>query len=80
MLHVNTSTSNPPCKVTYKIIIIIAFSRSSRTHPNLVSQALQVREIEIFVDCKLAAPLGFCRGIGPRFSVDLSRHACSLFL
>ena len=23
MLHVNTSTSNPPCKVTYKIIIII---------------------------------------------------------
>ena len=57
---------------------LIAFSRNERTYPNLVSQASQAREIEIFVDCKLAAPLDFCRGIGPRFSVDPSRHACSL--
>ena len=28
--------------------------------------------------CKLAAPVGFCRGFGPRFRVHLSRHACSL--
>ena len=34
----------------------------------------------IFVDCKLAAPLGFCRGCGPRFRVHLSRHACSLLI
>ena len=41
---------------------VIAFSRNEGTHPNLVSQASQAREIEIFVDCKLAAPLGFCPG------------------
>ena len=29
------------------------------------------------MDCKLAAPLRFCRGCGPRFRVHLSRHACS---
>ena len=55
--------------------LLIAFSRNERTHPNLVSQA---REIEIFLDCKLAAPVGFRRGFGPRFRVHLSRHACSL--
>ena len=59
-------------------LTVIAFSRNERTHPNLVSQASQAREIEIFVDCKLAAPVGFCRGFGPRFRVHLSRHACSL--
>ena len=57
------------------MIFVIAFSRNERTHPNLVSQA---REIEISLDCKLAAPVGFCRGFGPRFRVHLSRHACSL--
>ena len=36
------------------------------------------REKSRFVDCKLAAPVGFCRGFGPRFRVHLSRHACSL--
>ena len=30
-------------------------SWNERTHPNLVLQASQAREIEIFVDCKLAA-------------------------
>ena len=46
---------------------IVVFSRNERTHPNLVSQA---REIEIFhEDCKLAAPVGFFRGFGPRFGV-----------
>ena len=43
----------------------------------MVSQASQAREIEI-LDCKFAAPLGFCRGCGPRFRVHLSHHACSL--
>ena len=28
------------------------------------------------MDCKLAAPLSFCRGFGPRFRVHLSRHSC----
>ena len=32
------------------------------------------------MDCKLAAPVGFCRGCGPRFRVHLSRHACSLLI
>ena len=36
------------------------------------------KKSRFFVDCKLAAPLGFCRGFGPRFRVHLSRHACSL--
>ena len=36
-------------------------------YPNLV---LQAREIETFCeDCKLASPLGFFRGFGPRFHV-----------
>ena len=38
------------------------------------------REKSRFVDCKLAAPVGFCRGFGLRFRVHLSRHACSLSL
>ena len=42
----------------------------SRKHPNFVSQA---REIEIFFeDCKLAAPLGFFRGLGPRIEKSIS--------
>ena len=46
--------------------IIIAFSCSSRTHPNFV---LQAREIEIFYeDCKLAAPLGFSKRLWASFS------------
>ena len=58
------------------VIVIVAFSRNERTHPNFVSRA---REIEIFCDdFKLAAPLSFFRGFGPRFRVHLSRHACSL--
>ena len=56
-----------PSKVTL-FTMIIAFSRYERTHPNLVSQASQAREIEIFF---LAAPLGFCRGCGPRFRLYL---------
>ena len=32
------------------------------------------------MDCKLAAPLGFCRGCGPRFHVHLSRHDGSLLI
>ena len=61
------------------LLALIAFSRNERTHPNLVSQASQAREkSRFFVDCKLAAPLGFCRGCGPRFRVHLSRHSCSL--
>ena len=43
------------------------------THPNLVSQA---REIEIFCeDCKLAAPLALCRGLGPRCRVHRFKSA-----
>jgi len=46
-------------------------------HPNFVSQ---VREISIFCeDCKLAAPLGFSRGLGPRFHDHLLRHAFPWF-
>ena len=42
----------------------------SRKHPNFVSQA---REIEIFFeDCKLAAPLGFFRGLGPHIEKSIS--------
>lgn len=42
--------------------LVIAFSRTERTHPNFVSK---VREIEIFCeDCKLAIPLGFLRALG----------------
>ena len=36
--------------------IVVEFSRSSRTHPNWVTQA---REIDFCEGCKLAAPLGF---------------------
>ena len=55
------------------VIIVIAFSRSSRTHPNFVSQ---VQEIKIFCeDCKLAAPVGFFRGFGPHFRVHRFKSA-----
>ena len=68
----------PQGSILGPLFFLIAFSRNERTHPNLVSQASQAREIEIFLDCKLPAPVGFCRGFGPRFRVHLSRHACSL--
>ena len=52
---------------------LIAFSRNERTHPNFVSQA---QEIEIFCeDCKLAPPVGFYRGFGPRFRVHRFKSA-----
>ena len=59
------------CKdyVICREITIIAFSRTSRTHPNFVSAA----GIEI-LDCKLAAPLSFCRGFGPRFCVHWAQN------
>ena len=45
---------------------------SSRS-PNFVSQA---REIEIFCeDCKLAAPIAFFRGFGPRVRVQRFKSA-----
>ena len=62
----------------FKQIKLIAFSRNERTHPNLVSQASQAREIEIFCGLQTGRPCRFCRGFGPRFRVHLSRHACSL--
>ena len=48
---------------------LVAFSRYERTHPNFVSAA----GIEI-LDCKLAAPLSFCRGFGPRFCVHWAQN------
>ena len=54
-----------PRQIMLLIYIFIAFSRKERMHPNFVKQAW---EIEIFCqDCKLAAPLGFFSGFGPRF-------------
>ena len=47
----------------------LAFSRYERTHPNFVSAA----GIEI-LDCKLAAPLSFCRSFGPRFCVHWAQN------
>ena len=47
-------------------IAIIAFSRNERTHPFAGARNRD------FLDCKLAAPVGFCRGFGPRFRVHLS--------
>ena len=58
--------------------MFIAFSRNERTHPNLVSQASQAREIDIFCGLQIGSPSRFLQGFGPRFCVDLSRHACSL--
>jgi hypothetical protein len=59
-------------------VFLIAFSRNERTHPNFVSQA---REIEIFCeDCKLAAPLGFFRGSGPRCRLHRLCHSCACAL
>ena len=71
-----------PCSLTEKIELkkkkkincclelwleeLVAFSRYERTYPNFFSQA---PETEIFLDCKLAAPLICCRGFGPRFCV-----------
>ena len=55
---------------------VLSFPRNERTHPNFVSQA---REIEIFCeDCKLAAPLSFFRGFGPRFRAHSLLYACFL--
>ena len=48
--------------------VIFAFSRYERTHPNFVSAAGD------FLDCKLAAPLSFCRGFRPRFCVHWAQN------
>ena len=46
----------------YLFQYLVAFLRNERTHPNFVSQAL---EIQIFCeDCKLVPPPGFFRGFG----------------
>ena len=63
MLLTNQNTEIVAC-------ILIAFSRYERTHPNFVSAA----GIEIFLDCKLAAPLSFCRGFRPRFCVRWAQN------
>ena len=50
------------------IILIIAFSRNERTHPNLVSQASQAREIEIFCGLQIGRPCRFLQGLWASFS------------
>ena len=55
------------------LLSLYCLLRNERAHPNFVSK---VREIESFCeDCKLAAPLGFLRGLGPRFRVHRFRSA-----
>ena len=57
--------------------IFIASSRYERMLPNFV---LQASETEIVLDCKLAAPLSFCRGFGPRFCVHWAQNEARSFL
>ena len=38
------------------LVVIVAFSRNERTHPNLLSQASQAREIEIFCGLQIGRP------------------------
>ena len=52
----------------YSTLYFIAFSRSSRTHPNLVSQASQAREIEIFCGLQIGRPSRFLQGLWASFS------------
>ena len=47
---------------------IIAFSRNERTHPNLVSQASQAREIETFCGLQIGRPCRFLQGLWASFS------------
>ena len=47
---------------------IIAFSRYERTHPNLVSQASQAREIEIFCGLQIGHPSRFLQELWASFS------------
>ena len=48
--------------------VFIAFSRNERTHPNLVSQASQAREIEIFCGLQIGRPCRFLQGLWASFS------------
>ena len=48
-------------------MIIIAFSRNERTHPNLVSQASQAREIETFCGLQIGRPSRFLQGLWASF-------------
>ena len=52
--------------------------RSRGTRERILIWFRRREKSRFFVDCKLAAPLGFCRDFGPRFRVHLSSHACSL--
>ena len=51
-----------------KFGLIFAFSRYERTHPNLVSQASQAREIEIFCGLQIGCPSRFLQGLWASFS------------
>ena len=50
------------------LVKFIAFSRNERTHPNLVSQASQAREIEIFCGLQIGRPCRFLQGLWASFS------------
>ena len=49
-------------------MLFIAFSRNERTHPNLVSQASQAREIETFCGLQIGRPCKFLQGLWASFS------------
>ena len=52
--------------------IVIAFSRNEITHPNLVSQVSQAREIEIFCGLQIGRPSSFLQGLWASFSFTLT--------
>ena len=74
-----TFAKNSWCLSAQSKLTVLLRSRGTRERILIWFRRLRrCEKLRIFVDCKLAGPLGFCMGCGPRFRVPLSRHACSL--
>ena len=59
------------------LYVLIAFSRCERERILILFRR---RQKSRFLDCKLAAPLSFCRGFEPRFRVHWAQNEARPFL